>query len=928
MASRRPVFCWLAITIAVLLAVATTIAEETDVVVDDRSVVEQQSSDQFSDSEKLDSNEDIETPHKKYSEESNGEGGHRKLEDQVAELQSKMAEMSDDLLEKKREATAIDPSPTDQMLSKTDLDSESQVESRADDALSLETQSAIDIAAHSAMEQLASDAAKMHHDTSKKEDHSEHDARANSDMGQDSPIVETPKEENSPETPSSNENPDVVFESNQKVDVDNKVEEPPNGIEQDSQIVDEQPSANSFPDDSIPSVEEESQKLGDDAFEPSVSEDIAQEDSGPTQEEDVIEAFPVSAEAAEAYAQALLLSNPKDEDEESQYYEALAAAADLGHAYAAMEIAMVKIFGNISSVSRDVEGAFEIISGFAERGYPRAQSLLGFMFSMGIGTNSSQSKGLLYMTFAALGGDTFAEMNMGFRHHVGLFVPKSCESSLRYYQSVAQKVYKEAMDGSTEMIERVRLADELRRKRMKGQAHILQYYQLSAQQGGVDSQVIMGQLHYHGGHGFRQDLEQAVNYFERAAQAGDPTAMTLLGEMYAHGRGVPQDNDTAVRYYQKAAAKEDPAALSGLGVLYKLGQGVRKSESKAFELFSKAAAAEDAEGQLRLANQFYDGLGTKRDYRKAIHYYSLSAQQGNVLAMYNLGIIHANGIGTSRNCEIANGLFKNVAERGSWSKMFGQAYDIYEDDQDEAALLMYMFLGELGFEMAQDNAAHILDETYEDEDAIFGRNGSLARALTQWKRSASQGYTAALLKIGDYHYYGHVVPEDRTLAANEYRIAADNSNPEAMFNLGLMHEYGIGLPIDLHLAKRYYDRAAEISNDAKLPSTIMLTILQAKLWLQANVGPLDETIFSDILATSDDIQAMSLDEFLTAYENLMIGGLLAILAILLLAYELQRHQNQQHVEQVQRQAELNLQNNDAATPETTPEDQADEHGEL
>lgn len=104
--------------------------------------------------------------------------------------------------------------------------------------------------------------------------------------------------------------------------------------------------------------------------------------------------------------------------------------------------------------------------------------------------------------------------------------------------------------------------------------------------------------------------------------------------------------------------------------------------------------------------------------------------------MYQLGVMHATGVGTSRNCELAVGLFKNVAERGSWSKLycsstflpkycawsdstcvavvlflcgllgslklghpcrFSIAYDAYDEDGDVAtAALIYMFLGELG----------------------------------------------------------------------------------------------------------------------------------------------------------------------------------------------------------------------------------------
>lgn len=67
------------------------------------------------------------------------------------------------------------------------------------------------------------------------------------------------------------------------------------------------------------------------------------------------------------------------------------------------------------------------------------------------------------------------------------------------------------------MVERIRLADEKKRKRIRSQAHILQYYQLNAQQGSIESQVVMGQLYYQGAHGYAQNFDRAAGYFQEAA---------------------------------------------------------------------------------------------------------------------------------------------------------------------------------------------------------------------------------------------------------------------------------------------------------------------------------------------------------------------------------------------------------------------------
>lgn len=101
------------------------------------------------------------------------------------------------------------------------------------------------------------------------------------------------------------------------------------------------------------------------------------------------------------------------------------------------------------------------------------------------------------------------------------------------------------------------------------------------------------------------------------------------------------------------------------------------------------------------------------------------------------------------------------------------------------------------------------------------------RALQYWGRAAAQGYSAAQVKLGDYHYYGLGTMVDYETAAAYYRMASDQQhNAQAMFNLGYMHEQGLGMKRDWHLAKRCYDLAAETSNDAKVPVALALIKLQ------------------------------------------------------------------------------------------------------
>jgi TPR repeat protein len=165
-------------------------------------------------------------------------------------------------------------------------------------------------------------------------------------------------------------------------------------------------------------------------------------------------------------------------------------------------------------------------------------------------------------------------------------------------------------------------------------------------------------------------------------------------------------------------------------------------------------------------------------------------------------------------------LFKNVAERGKWGRMLMHAHTNYKEGKVLQAFIKYAFAAELGYEVAQSNAAFILDRQEVD---IFNKNESLIRALMYWSRSAAQGNAVARVKLGDYHYYGCGTRVDYEAAAYQYRLASEQQqNPQALFNLGFMHEQGLGLAKDFNLAKRYYDQAAESSPDAQVPVALAL----------------------------------------------------------------------------------------------------------
>jgi SEL1 protein len=154
-----------------------------------------------------------------------------------------------------------------------------------------------------------------------------------------------------------------------------------------------------------------------------------------------------------------------------------------------------------------------------------------------------------------------------------------------------------------------------------------------------------------------------------------------------------------------------------------------------------------------LGIMYYNGEGVKRDFKLAIKWFQAASQSGHALGYYNLGQMHATGTGVLRSCTTATELFKNVAERGKWTNMFIEAYNLYRQGHIEQAFMKYLYLAELGYEIAQSNVAYLLDQMPNQLINIYkNKNEQYKRALIYWNRAAIQGFHTARVKLGDYFF--------------------------------------------------------------------------------------------------------------------------------------------------------------------------------
>lgn len=164
----------------------------------------------------------------------------------------------------------------------------------------------------------------------------------------------------------------------------------------------------------------------------------------------------------------------------------------------------------------DYSTAARLYQPLAEKGEALAQSILGHMYSSGLGVPKDLQQAAHWWLKAAEQGEAFAQSSLGELYIHGLVVPKDDR----------QAVY---------------------------------WLQKAAEQGVASAQHMLGAMHADG-RGVPQDYRQAIHWFRMAAEQGDLKAQHTLGLSYAAGRGVPKDYQQAYFWMLLASSQGNAEA--------------------------------------------------------------------------------------------------------------------------------------------------------------------------------------------------------------------------------------------------------------------------------------------------------------------------------------------------------------------------------
>lgn len=135
---------------------------------------------------------------------------------------------------------------------------------------------------------------------------------------------------------------------------------------------------------------------------------------------------------------------------------------------------------------------------------------------------------------------------------------------------------------------------------------------------------------YRLGNGVAQDWGEAVTWYRKAAEAGNPQAMGNLGFLYFMGLGTDGDARQGVFWCQKGAEAGDPTSMQIMGDMYKRGIGgvLEKNEQQAANWYRKAAERGDFIAMNALGQMYEAGNGVEQDKQQAIKWYRKAAVHG------------------------------------------------------------------------------------------------------------------------------------------------------------------------------------------------------------------------------------------------------------------------------------------------------------
>ncbi|XP_067893299.1 protein sel-1 homolog 3-like isoform X3 [Heterodontus francisci] len=504
-------------------------------------------------------------------------------------------------------------------------------------------------------------------------------------------------------------------------------------------------------------------------------------------------------------------------------------------------------------------------------GYYRAAYFLAVIFETGRGLEIQPLQGLLYSLVAAQGNDRLALMHLGYKHDQGIDgYPLDYDISCGYYLNIAQQTVNDrhVFDDEQAFVEPIRLIDDSAlQSQTKENDDLFLWLRYQANHGDAFAQQKLARMLYWGQQGITRDVNAALKWYSRnAEETRDPLSLYEYGLFLFKGQGVEKNTKLGLKLISEAASKGSHEALNGLGWYY---ESIKKDYVKAVEYWEKAVKMGNLDALHNLGVMYATGLYPDKPVKnetEAFQYYYKAGSGGHFESMIRCSFYWSTGNFESvpHNPKKAVLWARFVAEHnGFLGYIMRKAVDAYLQRSWNEALLYFLVTAETGVETSQTNVAYLCEEHPELT------SNSVDYTWRYYNLSAFQLATHpfVLIKMGDYHYYGHKNHKKDIMQSIEmYTSAALLNYSQALYNLGSLVEEGFHIPeriLDLlnlgtanhsnniSILLELYERCITVDmEEGFIPCSIALLRVHLKtIWTNIRSAALLHTAGSVFLAT-------------------------------------------------------------------------------
>ncbi len=345
----------------------------------------------------------------------------------------------------------------------------------------------------------------------------------------------------------------------------------------------------------------------------------------------------------------------------------------------------------------------------------------------------------------------------------------------------------------------------------------------AASQGGVSSATapLTGIAAAEAAYG-QGDLETAFNLLVPLAEGGDALAMQRIGYMYSEGLFVQRDIGSAIEWLERAVdAGNDNARTLLVQLLNQRAESEGGAGAQAVADLERAAALGDPQAQAVIGSYYLVGAeGLPRDPARAIELLTVAGEAGDVRAQSNLGYVYATGTGADVDHEQARYWYQQAAEAGMVRAQVAYASYLQRglggEENFAEAVRYYINAAEGGSDLAQRQLGlMIVEERMVAPDAVRGAafvsalaRGGDARGLEWLEARASQGDGAAAFRLGTLLEDGEGAPQDSARARALFAEAAQAGDPGAQLRMSNIMAAGVGGEPDYVEAHKWANLAA------------------------------------------------------------------------------------------------------------------------